>query len=299
MVRNNKKTVLMVDDDPLNFEKIKECLSGSEIELVCVRNEELAITILLEKRHVFSAVLLDMEITGSDDMLLLSKIKADPDINILPVIIQSAHCDRDFISRALSVGSFYYLTKPCDNKMLINTLTTAMRDFDQNVDAQNSLKRTAQTLRLMDRGMFSFKSLNEGKKLAAILANACPNSDDVVLGLTELMINAVEHGNLGIGYDEKTRLNAGNQWENEIIRRLSLPQNKDKSVSIEFFRDKHEIRFLIEDQGDGFDWEQYMEMSPRRVFDSHGRGIAIAKLVSFDQIEYIESGNKVRVTVSL
>jgi anti-sigma regulatory factor (Ser/Thr protein kinase) len=70
-------------------------------------------------------------------------------------------------------------------------------------------------------------------------------------------------------------------------------------LSIEFSRGNDEITFIINDQGNGFDWEQYMEISPHRVFDSYGRGIAMANLISFDQIEYLGTGNKVCVTVKL
>ena len=150
---------------------------------------------------------------------------------------------------------------------------------------------------MMDKGEFCFRSLNDGRNLAVMLANACPDPDNVVLGLTELIINAVEHGNLGIGYKEKSRLNANGGWENEISRRLALPSNKDKCVTIEFTKNHKEIEFLITDEGAGFDWEEYMKISPNRAFDNHGRGIAMANLISFNHIEYLESGNKVCVTV--
>ena len=34
-------------------------------------------------------------------------------------------------------------------------------------------------------------------------------------------------------------------------------------------------------------------MSPERAFDTHGRGIAMARMLSFDEIEYQSSGNQV------
>ena len=44
---------------------------------------------------------------------------------------------------------------------------------------------------------------------------------------------------------------------------------------------------------------RFMNISPDRVFDSHGRGIAMARLVSFDAMEYHGAGNDVKVTVKL
>jgi anti-sigma regulatory factor (Ser/Thr protein kinase) len=44
---------------------------------------------------------------------------------------------------------------------------------------------------------------------------AAPDPSRVVLGLTELMLNAVEHGNLSISYDEKSRLIASDLLHQE------------------------------------------------------------------------------------
>jgi len=206
---------------------------------------------------------------------------------------------KEYMLEGLTAGAHYYVTKPYDNQTLVAIVSAAIRDYKSYAEVQVSLKQTTQTLKMLDKGLFSFKSLTEGRNLAAMLANACPNPDNVILGLTELMVNALEHGNLGISYDEKSKLNDCDDWENEVMRRLSLPSNKDKNIYIEFNRNDNEITFLITDQGSGFDWRQYMAICPSRVFDSHGRGIAMANLISFDQIEYLEPGNQVCVTVSL
>jgi hypothetical protein len=56
-------------------------------------------------------------------------------------------------------------------------------------------------------------------------------------------------------------------------------------------------RVTITDQGNGFDWQAYVEFSPERVFDLHGRGIAMSKVISFDSLEYLGKGNSVVTTV--
>ena len=57
------------------------------------------------------------------------------------------------------------------------------------------------------------------------------------------------------------------------------------------------MRALISDQGDGFDWQPYLDIDLSRIFDTHGRGIAMARGLSFDQVEFLGKGNQVRVTV--
>jgi hypothetical protein len=46
----------------------------------------------------------------------------------------------------------------------------------------------------------------------------------MVVGICELLLNAVEHSNLGITYEEKTRLDEPGTWEAEVHRRLRLPE---------------------------------------------------------------------------
>ena len=290
-------TILVVDDELFNLELIKEYLSEEDVETVCVDRGDHALSLLQESPQRFSAVLLDRMMPGIDGMEVLAQIKANDKISKLPVIMQTAKSGRENMIEGLRAGAHYYLSKPYSQQALTTIVSTAITDYKNYLDIHDRLKQTTQSLKMMYKGNFAFKSLSDARNLAALLANACPNPDSVILGLTELMINAVEHGNLGITYKEKSELNADGEWENEVERRLNLPSNKGKYASIEYSHDDDEVTFLIVDQGDGFDWKQYMEICPERAFDSHGRGIAMANSISFDRIEYRGTGNKVCVAI--
>ncbi|VAW52123.1 hypothetical protein MNBD_GAMMA05-655 [hydrothermal vent metagenome] len=294
---DTKPKVLVVDDEQFNLDLIEEYLSEINVDVLCVDRGEKALSVLKESPQLFSAVLLDRMMPGIDGIEVLVKIKEDEVISRLPVIMQTAKTGRESMLEGLNAGAHYYLSKPYDQPTLVAIVSTAIRDYEHYVRMQNSLKQSVQTLEIMDRGTFSFKSIEQGRRLASLLANTCPNSEKVVLGLTELITNAVEHGNLGITYEEKSKLNAEGRWESEILSRLSSPTYKDKIAIVEFERNSSEITFTITDQGKGFDWYQYMEISPERAFDSHGRGIALAKSISFDQIKYHDDGKKVCITV--
>jgi anti-sigma regulatory factor (Ser/Thr protein kinase) len=135
--------------------------------------------------------------------------------------------------------------------------------------------------------------------LGALLAKACPDSDRVVMGLSELLVNAIEHGNLGIGYDEKSRLLKSHSWQEEVDRRLSLPEYEGREASVEISRARDRIVFKIRDQGSGFEPEPYLEIDPTRVLDAHGRGIAMARLLSFDDLRYEDGGRCAVATVRI
>lgn len=149
----------------------------------------------------------------------------------------------------------------------------------------------------MEHGRFSFRTLDQARALAVLLSNASSAGPRLVIGLSELLLNAVEHGNLGIGYDEKTGLNERGEWQTEVERRLALPEYAEKRVLVEYTQGDGELRVLIRDQGAGFDWNTYLEVAPERAFDNHGRGIAMARGLSFDSLEYRGRGNEVVAVV--
>jgi hypothetical protein len=120
----------------------------------------------------------------------------------------------------------------------------------------------------------------------------------VVTGISELLINGLEHGNLGIGYEEKNQLIRTGMWRLEIERRLKSRENRGRYVELEFKVQPEAVQIRVRDQGRGFDWAPYMSLDPQRAFDPHGRGIAVARMSSFDKLEYIGSGNEVLATVN-
>jgi anti-sigma regulatory factor (Ser/Thr protein kinase) len=135
--------------------------------------------------------------------------------------------------------------------------------------------------------------------LATLLANAAPEPGRVVLGLSELMLNAVEHGNLGIGYQQKTQLIENDYLHVEIDRLLATAEFGSRQAELLVSRSADELTYRVRDQGTGFDWEGYLEMSPERAFDTHGRGIAMSRMISFDRLEYRGCGNEVEAAIRL
>ena len=102
---------------------------------------------------------------------------------------------------------------------------------------------------------------------------------------------------VGITYQEKTELNEKGEWHNEVVRRLELPEYKNKEATLNFSHTEGQFTFTITDQGSGFEPENYLEMDPARAYDSHGRGIYMARLMSFDNIEFLKNGSQVVATV--
>jgi CheY-like chemotaxis protein len=247
----------------------------------------------------FDVVLLDRTMPRMDGMQLLGRIKEDERLRMLPVILQTALAERDQILEGIRAGAYYYLTKPYDVDMLRSVVRTATMDYRGYRELQAQVKKGADSLRLLRNALFTFQTVEQAHDLSTLLANTCPDPAASVIGLTELLVNAVEHGNLGITYDEKSRLYANGGWHEEVQRRLALPENASKYVEVSFERKDDCVRFVIRDQGDGFDWKRYIQVDPQRAFDTHGRGIAMANRLSFNELEYVGCGNEVVGTIEL
>ena len=114
------------------------------------------------------------------------------------------------------------------------------------------------------------------------------------IGLREIIVNAIEHGNLGITYIEKTDLLKSGNYQEEIRRRLMTEANDRRKVRIKLTLTPTQIRYRISDEGKGFDHNRFgFHMDPEQVEASlHGRGIFITRN-AFSQVLYNESGNSV------
>jgi hypothetical protein len=64
-------------------------------------------------------------------------------------------------------------------------------------------------------------------------------------------------------------------------------------------RNAAEIEFVISDEGSGFDARRYLDFDPARAYDLNGRGIAMARMLSFQRIEYVGCGNRVVAAIAL
>ena len=94
---------------------------------------------------------------------------------------------------------------------------------------------------------------------------------------------------------KKTQLIDAGRLQEEIQLRLNSEVYSGRSASISVEVHQDHFQALIQDQGEGFDYEEYLAFSPERLLDSHGRSIMMASTLSFDQLRYHSGGSKVEV----
>ncbi len=291
--------ILLAEDEEITAAIIQELLAPPEYEITSCVDGRAAWEHLSNHGTQFDVILLDRGLPHISGMELLRRIKADPSLTRIPVVMETASGDEESIRQGLREGAYYYLTKPFLPDVLLAVVNAALAQAQELRAMIESVQRAERPLALLQTGTFRFRDLDEARLLANSLARICPDPERAIQGLQELLVNAVEHGNLAISYAEKGALVLAGTWQDEVHRRLHNPLYRDRAVEVIFQREPELLRFTIKDQGAGFDWERYLDFSPERIFDPNGRGIAMAKKLSFDGLEYQGVGNRVIATVAL
>ena len=128
---NGKRIVLVVDDEMINREMLKEMLKDN-YDILLAKDGEEALNIINENKDLISIILLDLmmpAITGKD---LLRRIKANDDTCNIPVIVMTA--DQAAEVECLDLGAIDFIPKPYPSKPII--LARIRRTIELSEDNQ-------------------------------------------------------------------------------------------------------------------------------------------------------------------
>jgi len=294
-----KSKILLVDDDDFIQLVIGENLVqlGYAVDIAS-DGQEAWEKISLNPRG-YDLVLLDKNMPRMDGITLLKRIRADSSMTELPVVMLTGADSAEDIVEGLAAGAYYYLIKPATQEVLSRVVKNALQDRIKKRELLDRIGQQRNNLRLMQQAIFLFRTLKEARDLALLLADVSMSPERTVAGYSELLTNAVEHGNLGISYAEKSQLLAEDRWAEEIEFRLQSSLSSEQMVEVILDKGPDTLTVTITDQGHGFEWHKYMQFEPERAFDLHGRGIAMSNGLSFDHLEYLGKGNSVVTTVRL
>ena len=111
--------------------------------------------------------------------------------------------------------------------------------------------------------------------------------------LMELIINAIEHGNCRVTYEEKKAYLRENSDAMRLISEKNLdPEIQKKRVHVTYRITPRKSAIKIRDEGDGFDWRAYENEYEVDVDQLHGRGIMMARHY-LSRLTYNDRGNEV------
>ena len=292
-------TVLAVDDDLITLDIVKDLLEDDGFEVVTAENGREALAAVMADTGKFDAIVMDRMMPEMGGLEVLTALRQNDKTEDIPVILQTSASSPKEMREGIDAGAYYYVTKPYDEKTLLAIVRSAVqnraraREFSSIISSDMAIFEGATAL---EQGRFRISTMDQAKFFIWLVGQHANETAHVSAGLRELIANAIEHGNLGIGGNEKERLLRENAWDQEVERRLALPENAGKSVVATFDATGDDVVVTIEDEGEGFDWEPYINGDVSLENQVRGRGILSSKSMSFDSLAYEGGGRRAVAT---
>jgi len=117
-------TLLLVDDDATNRDLLSRQLARRGHQVVTAENGTQALALL--HQHPFDLVLLDVIMPELSGYEVLQRLKGDPALRYVPVIMVSALDELDSVVRCVEAGAEDYLPKPFNNVLLEARVSAAL-----------------------------------------------------------------------------------------------------------------------------------------------------------------------------
>ena len=292
-------TILAVDDESLTLQMICDLLEDADFEVEKAENGRQAVDILMANPARFDALVVDRMMPEMGGLEVLEFVRSHHDTASIPVILQTAASSPAEMREGIDAGAFYYITKPYDESTLVAIVRSAVQNYQHHREFMNFVttdRIMLSGIELLESGRFRFASLQEGKSVVWMLSQLTEESAMSTVCLQELVVNAIEHGNLGIGGPAKKELILENRWEEEVDRRMMLPENTGKRVTVEFEVVDETVTVAIQDQGPGFDWAAHLRQEANLENKIQGRGILVASRMSDHSLTYENGGSRAIVS---
>lgn len=114
------KKILLVEDNQVNRELVREMLEGGEFEVFEAENGLEALHMLPKTSP--DLVLLDIQMPVLDGMSAIKQLRQKPQYATLPVLALTAYAMVGDRERVLAAGFSGYVTKPIDRKTLLSEI---------------------------------------------------------------------------------------------------------------------------------------------------------------------------------
>ena len=114
--KNNRKTILIVEDELINQELLKNFLADT-YDLIIASDGVSALEMIKEHKDNISLILLDLILPKLNGKDLLKKLKNNDELKEIPVIIMTSDIDSE--EETLNIGAIDFITKPYPAKGII------------------------------------------------------------------------------------------------------------------------------------------------------------------------------------
>lgn len=309
--------ILIVNDDVSHPNVLERTLQEDNYTIHSVRSGKEALEAASSDNP--DLVILDVSMPEQDGLELCRSLKSNAETEDIVVIFLSSVTEVDVKTKGFRLGAVDYILKPVDPSELrarvhahlrlkerLDELRRQYQDLRQEFERgpagkvdpdavdQSCVLRESKSITFTTdvarvQGVVNQLLVGVSGRLGKKLRN------DLALGIHEMVLNAVEHGNLGITSEAKSEALENQTYHDLLESRLAVPELSSRSVTISYTFDGETVCYAIRDEGTGFDWQRFLERDePEDLLASNGRGILISRYI-FDRITYNDAGNEVRL----
>ena len=289
--------VLIVDDSPVDRQIV-----GGLLEMDPFIQVQYAVSgrDALDKisEDVPKLILTDLVMPEMDGLEFVKEVVARH--SVVPVVLMTAHGSGSVAAEALRHGAASYIPK---SQMADRLLGTVQRLLGM-VRGQHNYERLVE---YQQRIEYSFCLENKASLIDPIIglvhdiASSARFSDargrlQIAVALEQSLLNALYHGNLEISADELTQARSQTETgstSNLVSQRKSREPYCHRKIHIDIRVSKEEARFVIRDEGPGFDTDSVPDFNdPRVLEDAKGHGLVL--MATFmDEVTFNSKGNEV------
>ena len=127
--------ILIVDDNPANVEILQMRLLANNYDILTATDGEMGLAMAKEKQP--DLLLLDIMMPKIDGIEVCRRLKNDPTLPFMPIIMVTAKADSKDVILGLEAGSDEYLTKPVDHGSLVARVKSMLRIKDLHDKTKN------------------------------------------------------------------------------------------------------------------------------------------------------------------
>lgn len=113
--------------------------------------------------------------------------------------------------------------------------------------------------------------------------------------LREVLVNAIEHGNLEVSFEEKSRVIEQQDYMEFLLARQKEARFAARRVFVHYAVNRRAFTLRVTDEGSGFDHRAFMARAGGDdvlLMLEHGRGLTMTRN-AFDEMVFNEKGNQV------
>jgi CheY-like chemotaxis protein len=286
--------ILIADDSPIDRRLAERLLTASIRATIVQADNGMSALRALEDR-VPDLLLTDLNMPEMDGLELVETVRARyPGV---PTILMTANGSEEIAIRALRSGAASYVAKRRLSAELVDTVQAVL----------SLSSRDRQHLRLnecWEHTEFEF-SLGNDTTLVPILVQHlqrylrsvrhCDETElvRVSVALNEALQNAVYHGNLEL--QSALRDDGSDRYDREAESRRTREPYASRRVRMSARESRDEARYVIRDEGPGFDYHTVMQedpTSPENLTRPRGRGLFLIRTF-MTEVRFNEPGNEI------